>query len=93
MWVVNQADDPLSVLALNQTKGLDSRSPTRPEVGEERTVREKPERQLAKEPRGAVGKGTQRGSVGKGTQRGSVGEERRRETVENRQQKGPVKMS
>ena len=34
----------LSVVARNQTKGLDSRSPMRPEVGEKRQVREKPER-------------------------------------------------
>ena len=47
-------------VARNQTKGLDMRSPTRPEVGEERQVREKPER--------AVGKGTQRGQLAKGTQ-------------------------
>ena len=37
---------PLSVLARNQTKGLDSRSPTRLEVGG-REVQEKPEGELA----------------------------------------------
>ena len=41
----------LSVLVRNQTKDLDSRSPTRPEVGEEKEVREKPEVELEKEPR------------------------------------------
>ena len=33
---------PSSLLARNQTKGLESRSPTRQEVGEERQIREKP---------------------------------------------------
>ena len=48
---------PLSVLVWNQTKGLDSRSPTRPEVGEERQVWEKPG-QLAEESReGELAKG------------------------------------
>ena len=50
MWVVGQADDFFVYFGATPNKGLNSRSPTRPEVGGERQVREKPEGQLAKEP-------------------------------------------
>ena len=42
MWVVRKQTISLSVLARNQAKSLDSRSPTRPEVGGSE-IREKPE--------------------------------------------------
>ena len=50
MWVVRQADYFFVCFDAKPNKGLSSRSPTRPEVGEERQVRKKPEGQLAKEP-------------------------------------------
>ena len=74
MWVVRQADDPFVCFGTKPNKGLSSRSLIRPEVGEEKQVREKPEArlenepeegQLAREASGAVVKGTQRGSVAK----------------------------
>ena len=49
MWVVRQTDDFFVCFGVKPNKGLRSRSPTRPVVGEERQVREKPEGQLAKE--------------------------------------------
>ena len=60
MWVVGQADDFFVCFGAKPNKGMSPRSPTRPEVREERQVREKPggagkgnqrERELAKEPR------------------------------------------
>ena len=66
-WSANQTI-PLSVLARNQTKGLDSRSPTRPEVGGS-DVLEKPEGQLVKEPREWVGEERRREAVENGSRR------------------------
>ena len=77
VWSAKQTI-PLSVLARNQTKGLDSRSPTRPEVvGSE--VREKLD--------GAVGKGTQKGSVGKGRRREAVDNGQQQEAVRKTSQR------
>ena len=62
---------PLSVLARNQTKGLDSRSPTRPEVREERHFREKPGRLARGHTEGELVKEPREGSWQRETQRGS----------------------
>ena len=50
IWVVRQADKLGGGLE-TQTKDLNSRSPTRPEVEEERKVREKTEGELTTDPR------------------------------------------
>ena len=63
-WFAKQTIS-LSVLAQNQTKGMDSRSPTRPEVGEERSWKRNPER--------SVGEGRHRGAVDNGQQKRPVG--------------------
>ena len=64
-------DPPLSVLARNQTKGLDSRSPMRPEVGEERRALENPEGQLAKKPEeGELAKKDAERAIENGQQKG-----------------------
>ena len=78
---------PLSVLARNQTKGLDSRSWTWPEVGKGTRVEE-------------LDKGTQRKAVGDGRRRVAVGQStpdsRRDQSDEigsSRSERRPVKMS
>ena len=44
MWVVREADDFFVCFGANPNRALSSRSPMRPEMGEERQVRDKPER-------------------------------------------------
>ena len=57
MWVVRQANDSFDCFG-TKPKGLDSRSPTWPEMGGGTEVWEKPGGQLAKEPReGELAKG------------------------------------
>ena len=64
MRCVRQADALFVCFGAKPNKSLSSRSPTSPEVEEERQVREKP--------LGPVGKGTQGGSVGEGKRREAV---------------------
>ena len=61
---------PLSVLARNQTKGLGSRSPTRPEVEKERQIREKPEQWARERQLGQLAKWTEREESAKGDAEG-----------------------
>ena len=76
---------PLSALARNQTKGLESRSPTRPKMGEERQVRPKPGQWARGRQRRQLEKGTQKGQLAKRNgEEQSTAEETSRREIESR---------